>query len=544
MLSIEGARTVWARCVRARGRVVLVALAGVVGLAVAAPVSAGQVSQVDPPRVSADTSVSLTGTGFDPTPGNNRVTFSPPTGAPQSTLASLVSTADAARGIRRLSVRVPAGLPDGRTGIRVTNLVTGEETEAGFLEVVSFAVSPAAGRAGTGPIEVVLRGSSNARFVSGATRVAVGAGVTVSGVRVDSATQVTATLSLAATAAPGPRTVATLASGQTASLVNGFTVLPAEGGGQTNRPPSVTSTPLTTATVGQPYAYTATATDADGDAVQFVLTSGPSGFAIAPSGVVTWTPAATQTGVQAVTIEARDGKGGVTPQSFSVTVSATPPTNVGAGGHLDAGDDGDGGPAVQLPGDGDRRGQRRRAVLPRVGPDRLRHRAQRRGDVDAGGDPDGRAGGDDRGAGRQGRRHAAELQRDGERDAADQCGAGGHLDARTTATVGQAYAYTATATDADNDPVQFFLVRADRFAIAPSGVVTWTPAANQTGAQAITIEARDGKGGVTPQSFSVTVSAAPPTNAAPVVTSTPGTRRRWGSRMRTRRRRPTRTTTR
>ena len=151
MLSIEGARTVWARCVRARGRVVLVALAGVVGLAVAAPVSAGQVSQVDPPRVSVDTAVSLTGTGFDPTPGNNRVTFSPPTGAPQSTLASLVSTADAARGIRRLSVRVPAGLPDGRTGIRVTNLVTGEETEAGFLEVVSFAVSPAAGRAGTGP---------------------------------------------------------------------------------------------------------------------------------------------------------------------------------------------------------------------------------------------------------------------------------------------------------------------------------------------------------------------------------------------------------
>ena len=53
--------------------------------------------------------------------------------------------------------------------------------------------------------------------------------------------------------------------------------------------------------------------------------------------------------------------------------------------------------------------------------------------------------------------------------------------------------------------------------------MTWTPTAPQTGVQAVTIEARDGKGGVTPQSFSVTVSATPPTNAAPVVTSTPGT---------------------
>ena len=56
--------------------------------------------------------------------------------------------------------------------------------------------------------------------------------------------------------------------------------------------------------------------------------------------------------------------------------------------------------------------------------------------------------------------------------------------------------------------------------------MTWTPTADQTGAQAVTIEARDGKGGITPQSFSVTVSATPPTN-----------RRRRSRRRRSRRRR-------
>ena len=194
----------------------------------------------------------------------------------------------------------------------------------------------------------------------------------------------------------------------------------------TNAAPVVTSTPGTTATVGQPYVYTATATDADSDPVQFFLTSGPTGFAIAPGGVVTWTPAANQTGAQAITIEARDGKGGVTPQSFSVTVSAAPPTNaapvvtstpvttatVGQPyAYTATATDADSDPVTFV-------------LVERA--ERVRHRARRRGDVDAGGDPDGRAGDHDRGAGRQGRRHAAELQRDGERDAADQCRAGRH----------------------------------------------------------------------------------------------------------------------
>ena len=147
--------------------------------------------------------------------------------------------------------------------------------------------------------------------------------------------------------------------------------------------------------------------------------------------MVTWTPTAAQTGAHAVTIEARDGKGGVTPQSFSVTVSATPPTNAA--------------PVVtSTPG--------------------------------------------------------------------------------TTATVGAAYSYPAAATDADSDAVTFVLTSGPPgFAIAPSGVVTWTPTAPQTGAQAVTIEARDGKGGVTPQSFTRDGERDAADQRAPVFTSTPGT---------------------
>ncbi len=62
-----------------------------------------------------------------------------------------------------------------------------------------------------------------------------------------------------------------------------------------NRNPSITSTPVTTATEGQPYAYDVNATDPDaGDTLGYGLTQAPSGMTIDPaSGVIAWTPAAT-----------------------------------------------------------------------------------------------------------------------------------------------------------------------------------------------------------------------------------------------------------
>ncbi len=605
-------------------------LAVAVPLAIATPDAAfaGRVTAVTPGRISADATLNISATGMDASAANNRVTFTPQSGAPVDVVATNVGTVDAAAGVRRIGVRVPRGFAAGTVALRVTNLATGEITEAGTVQLVVLEVLPAALTQGTGPADIVIRSSPNGQFAATGTRAVFGTGVTVHSTRVDSPTQVTVSITVSSTAPLGFRSVATISSNQTAFAPDGFEVrspdpgptnqpptvqitavapvtLPAgttlsatvtddnlpnppgavqlawsqvsgpSGGtatfaagnaattgvtfstagtyvlrltandsalsGQadvtvvvnpappqnttptvqitavapvtlpagttlsatvtddnlpnppgavtltwsqvsgpsggtatfaagnaastgvtfstagtyvlrltandsalsgfgdvtvavnaaepTNTPPVITSTAPTTATVGQPYAYTATATDADNDPVTFHLLSGPTGFAMAPNGVVSWTPTADQVGAQAVTIEARDGRGGNTPQQFSVTVNAAEPTNTPP-------------------------------VITSTAP--------------------------------------------------------------TTATVGQPYAYTATATDADNDPVTFFLVSGPTgFAIAPGGAVAWTPTANQVGAQTVTIEARDGRGGNTPQSFLVTVGEQPPTNAAPTVTAGP-----------------------
>ena len=58
-------------------------------------------------------------------------------------------------------------------------------------------------------------------------------------------------------------------------------------------PPAITSTPITTATINQPYQYQATA---NGPGVTWSLVSGPAGMAIgATTGLVTWTPSAAGT---------------------------------------------------------------------------------------------------------------------------------------------------------------------------------------------------------------------------------------------------------
>jgi RHS repeat-associated protein len=87
----------------------------------------------------------------------------------------------------------------------------------------------------------------------------------------------------------------------------------------TNRDPQITSTPVTTATVGQPYTYDVNATDADGDALGYALNAAPAGMSIdAGSGLIAWTP--TAAGDFPVTVEVNDGKNGQDTQSFSIQV--------------------------------------------------------------------------------------------------------------------------------------------------------------------------------------------------------------------------------
>jgi len=94
----------------------------------------------------------------------------------------------------------------------------------------------------------------------------------------------------------------------------------------TNNAPVITSSPVTTGTIGTAYTYTVTATDADaGDTLTYAVT-GPTGMVISSAGVISgWTPAAA--GTYAVSVVVSDGTDSVT-QSFNVTVPSIGPAEI------------------------------------------------------------------------------------------------------------------------------------------------------------------------------------------------------------------------
>jgi hypothetical protein len=97
-----------------------------------------------------------------------------------------------------------------------------------------------------------------------------------------------------------------------------------------NKVPVITSSPASTATVGQQYQYDVKARDDDiSDVLIFSLSNSPDGMVInAQTGIITWTPTDAQVGNQTVTIEVSDGKVS-TSQSFKITVKMVlpPPVN-------------------------------------------------------------------------------------------------------------------------------------------------------------------------------------------------------------------------
>ena len=91
-----------------------------------------------------------------------------------------------------------------------------------------------------------------------------------------------------------------------------------------DRPPVFTSTPVVSSFVTTSYSYQAMADDPDGDALTYQLVAGPTGLIVAAAtGLVTWTPTATQLGTSIVTLEVADGLGGVATQTFTICTMPT-----------------------------------------------------------------------------------------------------------------------------------------------------------------------------------------------------------------------------
>jgi hypothetical protein len=92
-----------------------------------------------------------------------------------------------------------------------------------------------------------------------------------------------------------------------------------------NDAPTIISSPITTATEGQPYVYDVDVTDIDiGDILTFSLTAYPTGMTINPTtGLVEWIPTNAQVGINPVTVLVSDENGSTDTQLFTITVSNT-----------------------------------------------------------------------------------------------------------------------------------------------------------------------------------------------------------------------------
>ncbi|HEY2411363.1 MAG TPA: FG-GAP-like repeat-containing protein [Pirellulaceae bacterium] len=89
----------------------------------------------------------------------------------------------------------------------------------------------------------------------------------------------------------------------------------------TNSAPQFTSVPPAAAVAGEIFAYDALATDADGDALQYILDQGPAGMSLDPTtGTLRWQTADTTRGNFPITIRAADPYGAEATQAFTLSI--------------------------------------------------------------------------------------------------------------------------------------------------------------------------------------------------------------------------------
>jgi len=88
-----------------------------------------------------------------------------------------------------------------------------------------------------------------------------------------------------------------------------------------NDAPTFTAAQPISATAGTAKSIALSATDVDGDALTYTVTSPTKGAATISGNVLTYTPGATSSGSEPLTVTASDGKGGTANQTINVTIS-------------------------------------------------------------------------------------------------------------------------------------------------------------------------------------------------------------------------------
>lgn len=279
-----------------------------------------------------------------------------------------------------------------------------------------------------------------------------------------------------------------------------------------NLAPIIISSAITTANVGRNYTATVRATDPDaGDLITYSLDTAPSGLSIHPStGLLIWLPALNQLGPQSVTVRARDIMGFAATQSFQInvtnpnrqpTITSTPPTSVIVNNTLSyvaTATDPDSGETltwsiVTAPAGATINASSGQLLFTptATGPINFNIRVT-----------------DLIGASST---QAFTVQVNAVANANPVFTSV----APTVADVNGLYAYQATATDPDNNPLFFSLVSGPSgMTVSATGLVQFTPTA--TGSAPVTLRVQDGLGGSATQSFVITIN--PEDNTPPTIT--------------------------
>ena len=95
-----------------------------------------------------------------------------------------------------------------------------------------------------------------------------------------------------------------------------------------NLAPVFASAPEVVTSAGSVYQYSAVANDPNGQDVSYSLVSAPTGMTIdAVTGVISWTPDATDVAGHSISVQADDGNGGTAIQNYTLTVTDAVPGN-------------------------------------------------------------------------------------------------------------------------------------------------------------------------------------------------------------------------